>query len=458
MIKERGSECGLKKKIVRRGLEYYVEMEALVGEEYEYQMCMRQSIASFLPMGREQMDQKDMLMYNITECIPFVDVWENVWIKEQQLIRIVENVIMAVKQAERYLLYPDNLVLNKDDIYVEKGEGKVALRFLYVPGYQQDILEQIRHFLEDMLEQIDKNDVKAVLLAWKIHSILKESRINWKELESCVSVTEEIPLAETQTEGNSREGSEDRRNEEWEERKREFDIRSEESKRREALKRREASKRREEAKGRETGRKKQGSKNRRDKKEKQRGEKSWILLLQGILEFVLLGIEGYLLYLIYYGGILVWKRNALLGNTAFLLFNGAVFCSLHKKQKQEQQLKELFEEGGEQELTTLLEVREDRKEARLCSVKGERADIPIRCNPFILGKSPQEADYCLKQSVISRCHAKITKKEDRYYIEDMASTNGTYLNEKRLKSGILYEIHERDCIRLADIEFIFTIC
>lgn len=33
---------------------------------------------------------------------------------------------------------------------------------------------------------------------------------------------------------------------------------------------------------------------------------------------------------------------------------------------------------------------------------------------------------------VSRIHAKITKEEDSYYIEDMNSTNGTYCNGELL--------------------------
>lgn len=479
------------KNILRRGREYYVELETLDGEAYEYQMCMRQSIDLFLPMIREQIDQRDVLLYNITGCTTFVDVWENMWIKEKQLIHIVESLIMAVKQTEEYLLYPDNLVIEKENIYIEKreyaayqeyhpvekqniyegkrgyqeengrkdrdayqtGDGGYSMRFLYVPGYQQDILKQISIFLEEVLERVDKNDTRAVMLAWRVHVLLKEKRLDWRKFEACIFSEENMQILD-QNQKHDRG---------WEEK----------------------------------GHLPQG----REELSHNNTERGrWILWIQGFLELLLLLVEGYLIYHIYAGGILEWKRNALVGNSILLAVNAAAWWAFYKRQREEKRLKELFhkeidqEEPGfaalgqenlkfstlgqenlkfstlrqenpefstlkhkNRELTTLLQEVGGQGNPRLCDVNGKQADINI-CSPsLIIGKSRKDVDYCIDQSVISRRHAKITKKNDRYYIEDMASTNGTYLNEKRLKSGIFYEMREGDRIRLADVEYVFCL-
>lgn len=455
----------MKEKLVRRGREYYVEMEALAGEEYEYQMCMRQSIQPLLPMKREQIDQKNMLLFSITGCKPLADAWENMWITEKQLIHIVENIIRAVDQVEEYFLYPDNLVIQKQKIYVEKNpyqkekqkpwaeeqkekgewEGEFYLRFLYVPGYQQDILEQIRCFLEEVLERIDKNDVRAVLLAWNIHVMLKEPRLNWRELEACIltrDVGGDIPHEQVKGEEGKRVDLT------WENMRTISDKGPEEDRRMTDI---------------------EGTDKKRDS---ERIRKDWILWVQGILEIFFFGLEGYLLYLIYFGGILEWKRNALLCNSAFLIINGAIWYTCQKKQQEKRKLEKLFREPIYKEslynepsykkeetfeYTTLLSKNLAREEARLCGVDGKWEDIFLTCSPFIIGKNRKNTDYCIDQSVISRRHTKITKKENRYYIEDLASTNGTYLNEKPLRSGMFYEIKEWDRIRIANMEFIFRL-
>jgi len=57
--------------------------------------------------------------------------------------------------------------------------------------------------------------------------------------------------------------------------------------------------------------------------------------------------------------------------------------------------------------------------------------------PIVLGRHPDD-DVCLPyDSRVSRHHARITKKGDSYFIEDVGpegkgSTNGTYVGEKKI--------------------------
>lgn len=81
--------------------------------------------------------------------------------------------------------------------------------------------------------------------------------------------------------------------------------------------------------------------------------------------------------------------------------------------------------------------------------------IPIKDFPFFIGKLKRNVDYCLEKDVVSRYHAKITKEEDRYYITDLNSTNGTYLNGEALQTYQKKEINIGDEIAFANIKFIF---
>ena len=65
--------------------------------------------------------------------------------------------------------------------------------------------------------------------------------------------------------------------------------------------------------------------------------------------------------------------------------------------------------------------------------------IPIKDIPFFIGKLKKNVDYCLEKDVISRFHAKITKEKMKYYLTDLNSTNGTFINEMPLQT---YETKE----------------
>lgn len=45
--------------------------------------------------------------------------------------------------------------------------------------------------------------------------------------------------------------------------------------------------------------------------------------------------------------------------------------------------------------------------------------------------------YCCTDSTVSARHARIKKKEDNLLVTDLDSTNGTFINEKRLRPGVV---------------------
>lgn len=54
--------------------------------------------------------------------------------------------------------------------------------------------------------------------------------------------------------------------------------------------------------------------------------------------------------------------------------------------------------------------------------------------------SEHKPDIELNADVISRRHIEILLKDDRYWVKDLGSTNGTMLNDDRIISGNLYEL------------------
>ncbi len=454
----------LEKKTVRKGMEYYVEMEALPGEEYEYEMCMRNSIQKLLPMTREQMDHKTTVSYEITGYTKLGDIFQKMWITTDQLRSVVENLIDVIKSVKAYLLYPDNLLVSVEEIYVESEEAasisrmdgrileeealrqetkSLELKFMYVPGYQKNLSEQIKDFLECVMERIDRQDVEAVMLAWHLHTMLKKPLFNMKDLERCL----ETPQKERETISNEA----GREKNIWEGQK--------EKNAQNVKKEKDAWKK--------TIQKDTWNSPKRKKIE------TWLFF--GLLEVMLLLGEGWILYQIYFFGILEWKRNIFLLVSGALVLNGALCFTLYRKGKEKERLEELFEEEDREEYGSITPQKErERKEitwenttllnevrkkdfARLLSIDGKNADITITATPFLIGKSLKETDYRMKQSVISRIHARITVREGRYYIEDMASTNGTFHNGKRITKGRFFEMKAGDVIQLADMEFIFEI-
>jgi hypothetical protein len=69
-----------------------------------------------------------------------------------------------------------------------------------------------------------------------------------------------------------------------------------------------------------------------------------------------------------------------------------------------------------------------------------------------IGRS-SEADVRIEDRYASGLHARIYSHRDRFYIEDMNSTNGTLLNDQTLEGEA--ELVAGDMIRIGDTEFRF---
>lgn len=83
----------------------------------------------------------------------------------------------------------------------------------------------------------------------------------------------------------------------------------------------------------------------------------------------------------------------------------------------------------------------------------ERTEITKQ--EFIIGRQKDRVDYLLVYKVVSKVHAKIIKNDEKYYIKDLDSKNGTFINGQKLYPDSKYILNNNDIITLANIEIVF---
>ena len=69
---------------------------------------------------------------------------------------------------------------------------------------------------------------------------------------------------------------------------------------------------------------------------------------------------------------------------------------------------------------------------------------------FVIGRAPG-CDLQVDHPAVSRQHAAITAEGRRYYVEDLGSTNGSFLNGDRLEPGKRHQLHANDLFQIADV-------
>lgn len=82
-------------------------------------------------------------------------------------------------------------------------------------------------------------------------------------------------------------------------------------------------------------------------------------------------------------------------------------------------------------------------------------EILITKPSFILGRIREHVDYVFDNSAIGKIHAEIITRDGAYYIKDLNSKNGTFINDVIINSNMEYEIKNNDRITFANSEYIF---
>ncbi len=93
----------------------------------------------------------------------------------------------------------------------------------------------------------------------------------------------------------------------------------------------------------------------------------------------------------------------------------------------------------------------------VCEEAGQAPLIRLERDMAVVGKMDGVSDVLLDSPSISRIHARIQKKGDGYWIADLDSKNGTFVNGKKLGHGEEYLLQEDDLVVFADIGYRFNV-
>ncbi|MCI8669274.1 MAG: FHA domain-containing protein [Lachnospiraceae bacterium] len=132
-------------------------------------------------------------------------------------------------------------------------------------------------------------------------------------------------------------------------------------------------------------------------------------------------------------------------------------CSVNKEYSEETEniTNETLSFGDNSDNETILVSAAMRNHKRsLISICGID-NILIKNYPFLIGKLEKNVDGVIRHNSISRVQARIQLTDNKYFLEDLNSKNGTYVNEERIEPYEIVEIKIGDKIGFAEIDFFF---
>lgn len=93
-----------------------------------------------------------------------------------------------------------------------------------------------------------------------------------------------------------------------------------------------------------------------------------------------------------------------------------------------------------------------------CTDNSGKFTLKMTGDEFVVGKNPSKVDGVISfNKAISRVHCKFVYDGGQYYIIDLGSANGTFINNKRISPQTRIAVKDGDSVRLANSNFIIEI-
>lgn len=468
-------------KLVRDGFRNYIQVEDIDvrEEQYETQMMLQNDLSYFLKLEIRGINQDRKYCYCINSKQSLRRILNLKAIEYEELKEIFFRLLNALKQLKEYFLKEDSVYLDLDAIYAEIGKNEVYL--CYIPGYYESIGIQVRNLMEQLMEAIDHTDQKAVVLVYGLYRITRQENYTLDDLEDFIGNIgesgKEKREKKSKNQGKHQQildelfGGINLEDEEKKESKTGTEFLEDETTwNHNDLKEGMFFDKKKESKNHE------GTKQEFYLDKKKRGKWWYIALVFDVVVGICI---TYLIVLLMSRGL---NSKGIIGLGLLTLgFFGMSFLAAKKEEdareeeeemqkailrseqyqedswyeeeefyeelkNEDYHLEENVNESGNQNKTTVLY---EESVPKLISLGKKEEQILLDHFPFIIGSRKEGSDYAIMEKGVSRIHADISFEKGIYFITDLNSTNGTFLNEKEIETGKAVRLKEGDEIRIA---------
>lgn len=444
-----------------------VETETSEGQgepPFEQKMLEQNQIDGILRFQVRQKDEEVRFFYEITSKQPLSRLLEGQTIQAEQIRTLVFGIARSLDHMEQYLLSEKSVLLDPEYLYVDPESLKVWL--CLVPGMECDFPEDYSRFLEYLLGKVDHRDKESVVLAYGLYQETRKENYGMADILRLAQQKSSVSgpnhksgtksqwqksddLEVLQSAGGNIAGEKSLEEGDHVQRSRQENgwqlgtVRGKQIQ----------TDAQEEPAGL-LGRWKQRRKERKEEKQRELEravQMPWdTIAFDGASPEEWGTPEGY--------GRAEYKEERGTENSGvrYEMGNGGTAYDPGSRAGRQQPLEAA---AAAQSSDTILLNGETNGAAvqvkRLTALEPGTEDIVIAYYPFIIGKQENLVDYVLRRETVSRLHLRIDRKEDRYYVQDLNSTNGTMAGGHMLENNEIMEIWDGVEISIAGARYRF---
>lgn len=375
---------------------------SIVDFSYKFNMILNNKIKGLLKTSTRVINNNTSLYYEISSKQTLESKLENSKIGYEEIKQLLIALFVCIEEVEKYLLDVNDIILVPSMIFWNIDNN--SIEFCYYPNLDKNFKQEFNTLLQYLLTKVNHADSKAVILSYDLHDITIRSNYSIKEmLEKLTQIDDSKEnISNKQVDINS-------------------DLNS--------------------------------IYDNKNKDKKLISIKIFVVGYVLVLIFILVGY--YILNQNIYSQYSFITLVIILGIITLFIYQ-RIMDAMYQNEDDLQvniecdNLEIVFEN------TMILNTLEENDEFYLEYIGIEEIEnIFVNISPFVIGKLEEKVSYAIQEPSISRIHARITKSEQEYFIEDLNSTNGTYINDKRIGSYNKTKIEHGDIIMFARLPFKF---
>lgn len=397
---------------IHEGGKNYLKTEEMTRGDYIAEMLIHNNITGFVDARLKSRNAETYIVYPVNGLIPLTQLVEIKKLGAETIENLVSSLVRAYHGMEDFLLPFHRLIVRPEYIYQRQGRKE---EFLWIYGGRQTEQKGIVSLFEYLLDKLDYTDDRAVNLIYTMYQTCK----NFEEFDGEAGL-ENLPLICEKAEDllATKKTEMDRKVQEFMKQENNILIQYEAENKANSY---DECRIKEERMDRTMEEEKYIREKKREKKEKQ--EKSRLKEKRNHSEKVKEVFKKAWNYL-----------NADIGSER------SEKITVVEEPKESYQLREVKvvkkeerDQIGRSQATTLL--TNGLVHSGVYCLKSEdksESSILISSYPFFIGKGTEEVHLNLEDSTVSRFHARIDRTNEEFWITDLNSTNGTFLNGIRL--------------------------
>ena len=412
-----------------KGCNSYIEISGVeIKDNYERRMFMYAPSDWLVKADYRFIDNEESMLFRIDGMSVLSEKYRRVNPGIEDVRALIRNLGACLSELSEYMLDPEDLVISMRSILYDSRLERY--KFLYVPGSGGGFIRQIKEVMEDIMVIFDNRDRSGTTELYEIYSRLLEDNFS----------PEMFMMLMQEKEKTAEDESAERKQAERKFAERKPDERK--------------FAEREPAEG-GVMRAISGEDMRQTSRDEEKADIKKILLygaviaVLGVATMALLGAKGAILSLLMLGGYTVYAINDFLEKKqvremedAMSEVAGVVETFQQEKPSEALKLPMVVTGSAFKEVNSLIPFAGENEEPIRLMEDGE----------ITIGRQAGACQYCLSEPGISRVHAVLRKEGRKVMLRDEASTNGTYVNNRRLRQDA-EELKYGDVVSFAGVEY-----